>query len=164
MSFDELNKKYARLFGKHGMYFECQEGWTSILDAYFAVVDHYVRRARDYDVRQVKEKYGGLRIIDSVTVRDKAVIAAINEARELAEARSFYVCERCGAPGLLRGRGWYYTACDEHATRDGVIEPPTDPPVRVQIGSAEGRVWEAYDPDLDVFVPYDPDADDQQEG
>ena len=164
MTLKELNEKYRRLFRPHGMYFECHDGWADILDAYFAVVDHYVKRAKDYDVRQVKEKYGGLRIIDSVTVRDKAVIAAIDEARELAEARSFYVCEKCGQPGLLRGRGWYYTACDEHATRDGVIEPPTDPPVRVQIGTGDGKTWETYDPDLDVFVPYDPDKDGAQEG
>ena len=163
MTFDELNKKYARLFGKRGMYFECQEGWALILDAYYAVVDHYVRHARDYDVRQIKEKFGGLRIYDSVQSDDKTIIAAIDEARELAEARSFYTCEKCGQPGLLRGRGWYFTACDEHAKgRDGTIEPPSDPPIRVQIGSAEGKGWEAYDPDLDVFVPYDPDADTEE--
>jgi hypothetical protein len=25
-------------------------------------------------------------------------------------------CEVCGAPGKIRGQGWYYTACDEHTS------------------------------------------------
>jgi hypothetical protein len=31
------------------------------------------------------------------------------------ERRSYKICETCGKPGAVRGRGWYYTSCDEHA-------------------------------------------------
>jgi hypothetical protein len=26
--------------------------------------------------------------------------------------------EECGAPGKIRGRGWYYTACDKHTREE----------------------------------------------
>jgi len=31
-----------------------------------------------------------------------------------AEEESYKTCEICGAPGVLRGRGWMYVSCEEH--------------------------------------------------
>jgi hypothetical protein len=31
-----------------------------------------------------------------------------------AEKDSYIICEICGAPGVLRGRGWMYVSCEEH--------------------------------------------------
>ena len=58
---------------------------------------------------QVKEKYGTLRFY--MTTETAEMSAWIEEA----EAESARTCERCGAPGRLRGMGWLYTACDAHS-------------------------------------------------
>ena len=61
---------------------------------------------------QVKEKFGGLRFYyggGDETIRGMT---------HMAESLAAVTCETCGSPGRLRGRGWLYTACDEH-TKEG---------------------------------------------
>lgn len=67
------------------------------------------------DVLQIKEKYGGLRI---VTV---PVTAELHYAVRLIEQRSLQVCEICGAEGHLwhdgdpgQPAGWLRTRCEKH--------------------------------------------------
>ena len=63
-------------------------------------------------VSQVKEKFGTLRFyINGGTDEHYNYI-------RFAESMSARTCEKCGAPGKLRGSGWYYTACDEHTDKD----------------------------------------------
>ena len=63
-------------------------------------------------VVQVKEKFGSLRFyINGGTEEHYNYI-------RFAEDLSARTCETCGAPGKMRGQGWYYTACDEH-TEEG---------------------------------------------
>jgi len=63
-------------------------------------------------VSQVKEKMGTLRFyINCGTDAHYNYIT-------FAEVLSARTCETCGAAGKLRGRGWYYTACDEHTDKD----------------------------------------------
>ena len=63
-------------------------------------------------VVQVKEKFGSLRFyINGGTEEHYNYI-------RFAEHLSARTCETCGAPGKMRGQGWYYTACDEH-TEEG---------------------------------------------
>jgi hypothetical protein len=57
---------------------------------------------------QVKEKFGTLRFY--VDGGNEATYAMIS----MAESMSARTCEKCGAPGKLRGKTWLYTACDEH--------------------------------------------------
>lgn len=57
---------------------------------------------------QVKEKFGTLRFY--VDGGNEVTHAMIN----MAESMSARTCEKCGAPGKLRGKTWLYTACDEH--------------------------------------------------
>jgi hypothetical protein len=60
---------------------------------------------------QVKEKFGTLRFC--MTSETEEMSAWIQEA----EDESAETCETCGAPGKLRGKGWLYTACDEHVIK-----------------------------------------------
>ena len=63
-------------------------------------------------VVQVKEKFGTLRFyIHSGSDAHYNYIS-------FAEAMSGSTCETCGSPGKRLGRGWIYTACEEHA-REG---------------------------------------------
>lgn len=73
-----------------------------------------MEKAKKYvpTVVQVKEKFGTLRFYI-----DRGTDEHYNYIR-FAEAMSAVTCETCGAPGKIRGRGWYYTACDEH-TNEG---------------------------------------------
>lgn len=62
-----------------------------------------------YRTSQIKEKYGTLRwyLAGSSEEMDKII--------DEAEEKSAVTCEQCGKAGKLRGYGWYYTACVEHA-------------------------------------------------
>ena len=62
-----------------------------------------------FEVLQVKEKFGGLR----VHVNDKN--DAIRQRIEIAQHESCRTCEICGQPGKLHEDSWIKTVCDEHA-------------------------------------------------
>ena len=67
----------------------------------------------DYEVYQVKEKFGQLRFYCSVE-DDPAVAGFISDA----EVRSAGICQECGLPGELTVvGGWYATHCAAHARR-----------------------------------------------
>jgi hypothetical protein len=150
MTFDDLKEKYPRLiptrFG-----FQCEVGWISILDHYFEVVDRELPDGAVYQIGQIKEKLGSLRIYDSSYGDAWASVPAINDAHRLAEARSLHTCEYCGQRGRLRKRGGYLTVtCDDHAYQDGALAVAEDPEPRDYRQTADG--WIVYDPDVDAFV------------
>lgn len=66
-------------------------------------------------VDQVKEKFGTLRFY--YHGGDEVIDGMVR----MAESMSGVMCEKCGAPGKLRGGGWVYTACDAH-TREEHLE------------------------------------------
>lgn len=58
---------------------------------------------------QVKEKFGTLRFyLHSETDKMSTYV-------DYAERLTENLCETCGKYGKLRGKGWYYTSCEEHA-------------------------------------------------
>ena len=63
-------------------------------------------------ISQVKEKYGGLRFYTGSRLREQA--DTLDTIVNAVEHLSTHTCETCGEHGKLRGRGWYYTACNEH--------------------------------------------------
>jgi hypothetical protein len=89
-----------------GFGFECGDGW-------FELVRDLSEKLEPHGVEaiQVKEKFGGLRFY--------LVGGAPDEVWDLideAETKSEKICELCGEPGTLRGKGWVKTlcsACDE---------------------------------------------------
>lgn len=139
--FAKLTRKHPRLSRPKLHGWEIDVGWIGLVDSYFDVVDRVVPDDVEFDVLQIKEKFGGLRLYnrhfrqdhDVKTTSDDAPVAhtprkldpweqELQMAKILAEQRSFFVCERCGKPGRLRVRnGYYFTACDAHATQDGKI-------------------------------------------
>jgi hypothetical protein len=69
-----------------------------------------------FEVLQVKEKFGGLRFY--VNHRNDAIRRRILAAQE----ESFHTCEVCGQPGRLREDGRIKTLCDEHAASGQEVE------------------------------------------
>jgi hypothetical protein len=80
-------------------------GWHRILLAL-----HYDLLAVDpnYEVDQLKEKFGGLRVY--LRYHHLACEKLIMEATRL----SHETCEECGEPGETAGPGWIKTLCELH--------------------------------------------------
>lgn len=145
----ELKLKYPRLV-RPGFLFECHEGWVSIVDRYFEVVDREIPEDGVYDLRQVKEKWGTLRIYDSSYGETLSSVRAVTDAHRLVEARSLHTCEYCGNRGRYRDRFGYKTVtCDEHAFQNGAVAITEYPEPRDYRKTAEG--WIVYNPDIDEF-------------
>jgi hypothetical protein len=72
----------------------------------------------------IESKNGSLRTHLSGLAVDDVIRLEIEEAADLAEARSSHTCEYCGAEGRLfeTSRGWLVTACDFHGHGAAVIE------------------------------------------
>lgn len=95
--------------------FECGDGWYNIINQLCQQIQRHldwVNRKEEVVPQvvasQVKEKFGTLRFYY------KGGDDYIMGLTSMAEAMSAVTCETCGKPGSFRGKGWYYTACDEH--------------------------------------------------
>jgi hypothetical protein len=112
---EQLCQDYPGLYrGRHnlterslmGRGFECGDGWYTLIDVISELLTKH--NPETYAV-QVKEKFGGLRFYhdgcDDYTLG----------VQMTAETLSNYICEICGAPGLLNDNdGWWSTRCEEH--------------------------------------------------
>lgn len=65
---------------------------------------------------QVKEKFGGLRFYHHGG--DEFCDGVL----QMADAMSFRICEDCGAPGKVGGRGWIRTLCNTHRAPEEKLE------------------------------------------
>lgn len=152
-SWDELKAKYSRLL-RPTFTFECHEGWIGILDRYFDVVHREMPPTATYELRQLKETLGSLRIHDASHGETLSSVRAVTHAHRLAEARSYYTCEYCGRPGVWsERRGYLTTVCEDHAVRDG------DRAVRYEAEPCtyrdENGEWWIYDASADDLVKLD---------
>lgn len=166
--FAKLVRKHPRLSRPKLHGWEIDVGWVGLVDQYFDVVDSVVPENVGFKVVHIKEKFGGLRlycqpVLPQIKIRqsDDDVIVShqppkresweqeLQMAKALAEQRSYYTCEGCGQPGRLRVRdGYYFTACDVHATKDGLIAEVVDSQSIIRI---DGRRLK-YDPNKDEMV------------
>lgn len=101
----EVPQTCYELFG-----IECGEGWKKIYQPVIDEVKAYndgKPEAEHIKINQIKEKFGGLRIyLSKYTEKLEKMI-------DEAEEKSFHICEYCGKPGKVRGRGWIYTLCED---------------------------------------------------
>ena len=99
-----------------GRWIGCGRGWYPIivkLDERLAAIDP------DYEVMQVKEKFGTLRYYCTGD-GEEAVFNLIMEA----EQQSAVTCELCGTPGQIHERGyWLRTLCSDCAAAQGYTVP-----------------------------------------
>jgi hypothetical protein len=96
--------------------FEHGDGWFEILwrlcvDLEPLVTEMERAGGRQFEVLQVKEKFGGLRFYVNCRRNE-----AIRQRIGIAADESFRTCEVCGQPGELREERWIRTLCDLHDT------------------------------------------------
>lgn len=148
----DLRERFDRVIPR-GFRFECGRGWRGILEHFFEAAERELPAGVQFDLRQVKEKFGGLRIYYRLPESlSEGVVSAIRDARDLAEARAHYTCEQCGQPGRMRNdSSWFFVACDKHAiSSKGKVVPPSGDSGYIR---RRGDGWVRYDPDNDAFVP-----------
>jgi hypothetical protein len=152
-----LREKYPRLIPER-FGFECDDGWLGIIDDFLAVVDRELPASGTFRLRQVKEKLGGLRIYFDVSPDTPAEAhAAIDDAYDRASARSYKICEICGARGRFSNRqGFLTVVCEEHQVDDFGDRAIPKEPESDYIRRLPDESWQRYDFDLDAFVATDP--------
>jgi len=122
-----LVQSYADLFHPDGDPLSA-EGWPAVEDGWRDLLERACARIREavqadggsFRATQVKEKYGTLRLYWSGRLSPDAR-DRVEEAIDLAEARSATTCEICGEPGRLHGGGWLTTRCAVHAEGRPVV-------------------------------------------
>ena len=101
--------------------FEHGDGWFDILWRLCEELEPLVAELEQaagcqFEVLQVKEKFGGLRVYVN-NAND-----AIRQRLESSEQESLHTCEVCGQPGKLRDGSWIKTLCDQHACVEGTAD------------------------------------------
>jgi hypothetical protein len=94
--------------------FEHDDGWFDLLWRLCEELEPMVAAFQQesgfqFEVLQVKEKFGGLRFYVNCRGND-----AIRQRIGIAADESFHTCEVCGQPGTLREGRWIKTLCDLH--------------------------------------------------
>jgi hypothetical protein len=102
----------AMVFG-----FDCGRGWLPLIDKFCQELEKllegkypgYKTGKPSFEITQIKEKYGSLRIYTNFTNDD------IEALIEKYEALSLKTCEECGEKGSPRNiiKGWIRTLCNK---------------------------------------------------
>ena len=125
-----MHEKYPEMFAQPYGGFAIGKGWWPIIEALCEQISTYtkwknnhreallVSNPHNYNipdyiepvvVRQIKEKFGGLRFY--YDGGDKHIDGMVR----MAEVWAHKSCEECGNPGKVRSGGWIRTLCDKHA-------------------------------------------------
>jgi hypothetical protein len=104
------------------------DGWRDLVETAIGRIANAVAAAPTGSLKigQIKEKFATLRVyLDGRKGLPESTNATIDEAIDLAEARSACTCETCGELGrLYKISGWYKTACDAHGEGNPIPQRP----------------------------------------
>ena len=108
---NELIQKYPDLCQetKLTIYQSCMAWGFEVGNGWYNLLDELLEKLSKFDgvaLAQVKEKFGSLRVY---------IHGGSDEVHDLIheyEAKSAKICETCGEPGKIRGRGWLRATCD----------------------------------------------------
>lgn len=97
--------------------FACGDGWMSIIktlsENIVVVLNEHNIAQENFEVVQIKEKFGGLRYYyEWHTSTSDEVKKIVDNLVSEAEGLSIITCEFCSAPGKRGGKGWILTLCD----------------------------------------------------
>ena len=115
----EFYEKYPLCFPNGEPYcgFHCGYGWWPVLDKLCADITKELEKIpedkREFQVAQIKEKFGGLRFYVDWSVQKSLDEDPIYALIHKAEEECYKICEDCGAPGKIRKIGWMKTRCNK---------------------------------------------------
>lgn len=97
------------------MFYECDKGWYRLIDSCLKEVQElYDRNKTEFEVLQVKEKFGQLRIYLNNYINGS------HEILERYSKLSTSICEVCGEKGCLCVKGRFLKIlCDKHRVEYG---------------------------------------------
>lgn len=135
------------------------EGWRDLLERACVRIRAAVQAdGGTFHATQVEEKYGTLRFYWEGSLSQKAA-ALVEEAIDLAEARSAVTCEICGDQGALHGDRWVTTRCVQHAEGHRPVQTQPDDDIYVFerfAGNHRNVLYRRYDREIDIFIDVDP--------
>lgn len=126
---ERMEKTYPEMFAEPYGGFAVGAGWWPIIESLCRQIDAYTKwrnntrqallkdnphnhsipdEVHQVVVRQIKEKFGGLRFY--YDGGDDMIDGMVR----MAESWAGHSCEECGKPGKSRSGGWIRTLCDEH--------------------------------------------------
>lgn len=114
---DVLPTLYPRLFptGPLPWGFEHGDGWCNLIETLCARLDTILQAEPCASIRmkQVKEKFGGLRFYYELHDASDEMVNGIRQAVNLAAAASKHICERCASPASVdKKASWLSALCD----------------------------------------------------
>lgn len=119
---DEIRKRHFAIV-LSDLRFEVEAGWLPLIDETLGRLEDLLRRegTTRIRVRQVKEKFGQLRIYarpdHGIALPDTTSRGVLKILREAA-VKSEQVCEICGEPGEIDVIDHYHqTLCPRHASK-----------------------------------------------
>ena len=102
----ELKIKYKDFLSKDAIGFGCGDGWASLLEP---ILEYGAENIEDFEIFQVKEKFGGLRIYCG----GKELSPEMEKILFDAQQKSFGICEECGEAAKPKAYGgWIKTLCE----------------------------------------------------
>ncbi|MBR0707991.1 hypothetical protein [Bradyrhizobium liaoningense] len=139
---------------------EVGDGWRDLLERACARIRAAVQaNGGSFQATQIKEKFGTLRFYWDGSLSPEASVR-VEEAIDLAEARSACTCELCGEEGrLYRSGSWLMTRCAQHAKGRPVETGPGLDNVHIVeriVGKRRDIRCRRYDRSTDSFVDVDP--------
>jgi len=143
----------------------CEAGWRDVLERLCARIEAALQEGETFEFVRIKQKMGIIRVDWDGDVSDEAR-TKIDEAINLAVARSASACEICGAEGrLYSNHGWLATACAEHAAGDPVPVRPGFENVRLlrRRPGASDMYHARYDPETDSLTEVSSPLPDSEE-
>lgn len=100
-----------------GKWISCDSGWFPLL---IELDEKLAQIAPDYEVSQVKEKFGTLRYYFTLDIELDDQYKQMQKIVDEYEHRSGSICELCGGNGSMRVQNrWCKTLCDECAEQNG---------------------------------------------
>lgn len=120
LTFEDVAEDYPRVF-KHGRPrygMGVGKGWEELVRELLQGIEDVLPEEHLFKVNQIKEKFGGLRFYSFYPDLSAETQREVNRLIDLAESRSFGICEICGKPGESEPGGsrygWIKTLCPEH--------------------------------------------------
>lgn len=114
---DALPTTYPRVFSTGPLLpwgFEHGDGWCELIETLCARLNTILEEepGASMSVKQVKEKFGGLRFYYDLYGASDEIADSIRQAVDLAGAASEHICERCGCPSRVEANaGWLSSLC-----------------------------------------------------